>query len=343
MEEQMPFSGKTLLVTGGTGSFGEAVVDRFLGTDIGEIRVFSRDEKKQDDMRREYRSPKLTFRLGDVRDRASLDGAMRGIDFVFCAAALKQIPSCEFNPIEAVRTNVLGTENTIESAIANRASRLVVLSTDKAVYPINAMGMSKALMEKAMIARSRDMAKGETLLCGTRHGNVLGSRGSALPLFIKQIKEGKQITITDPNMTRFVMSAPQAVDLVILAMESAEAGDIFIPKAPTASIGEIAEVAIEIFGGTKGIQAIGSRHGEKPWETLISREEAARAIDLGGYYRIPADTRSLNYDLGSKEDGPAATADGAYESRSAPRLSRDELRRLILSLAVVQEELGEHA
>lgn len=334
------FSGKTLLITGGTGSFGNAVLERFLDTDIGEIRIFSRDEKKQDDMRHKYKNDKIKFYIGDVRDYDSICSAMHGVDFVFSAAALKQVPSCEFYPLEAVRTNVLGTGNTIEAAIANHVSRVVVLSTDKAVYPINAMGMSKALMEKVMIAKSRNVSKDETLLCGTRYGNVMGSRGSVIPLFIQQIKEGKPLTVTDPEMTRFMMSLNQAVELVLFAFKNAEPGDMFVQKAPAATIGDLAAVVSEIFGGKSEIRVIGTRHGEKLYETLLSREEAVKAVDLGGYYRVPADTRDLNYGLYFDEGNVHISRSEEYNSHNTHRLDRVALKQLILSLDFVQAELA---
>lgn len=336
------FKGKTLLITGGTGSFGNAVLKRFLMTDIGEIRIFSRDEKKQDDMRHLYKNDKVKFYIGDVRDYDSINAAMRGVDYAFSAAALKQVPSCEFYPLEAVRTNVLGTGNTLEAAIANKVKRIVVLSTDKAVYPINAMGMSKALMEKVMIAKSRNLKKDSTLLCGTRYGNVMGSRGSVIPLFIEQIKEGKPLTVTDPEMTRFMMSLSQAVELVLFAFEHAEQGDMFVQKAPAATIGDLATVINEIFNGHKEVRVIGTRHGEKLYETLLSREEATKAVDLGDYYRVPADTRNLNYDMYFEKGNVQITRADEYTSHNTTRLNREELKKLILSLDFVQEGVIKH-
>lgn len=335
------FRTKTLLITGGTGSFGNAVLDRFLDTDIGEIRIFSRDEKKQDDMRHLYKNDKIKFYIGDVRDYDSLHAAMRGVDYVFSAAALKQVPSCEFYPLEAVRTNVIGTGNTIEAAIANGVKRIVVLSTDKAVYPINAMGMSKALMEKVMIAKSRNVSPEMTRLCGTRYGNVMASRGSVIPLFIQQIKAGKPLTITDPNMTRFMMSLPDAVNLVLFAFEHAEQGDIFVQKAPAATIGDLAEVLREIFGADNEIRIIGTRHGEKLYETLLSKEEAVKAVDLGNYYRVPADTRDLNYGLYFTEGDTKIARTDEYNSHNTYRLSRAELKNMLLKLDYVRKELEE--
>jgi len=333
--------GKTLLITGGTGSFGNAVLNRFLATDIGEIRIFSRDEKKQDDMRHFYKNDKLKFYIGDVRDYDSISTAMRGVDYVFSAAALKQVPSCEFYPLEAVKTNVLGTGHTLDAAIANGVKRVVVLSTDKAVYPINAMGMSKALMEKVMIAKSRNIKKDSTLLCGTRYGNVMGSRGSVIPLFIAQIKEGKPLTVTDPGMTRFMMSLSEAVELVLFAFQHAEQGDMLVQKAPAATIGDLAAVVNEIFNGHEKVHVIGTRHGEKLCETLLSREEATRAIDLGDYYRVPADTRDLNYDMYYEKGNLQITMSDEYTSHNTTRLNRAELKKLLLSLDFIQEALND--
>lgn len=333
------FSNKTLLITGGTGSFGNAVLDRFLNTDIGEIRIFSRDEKKQDDMRHKYRNDKIKFYIGDVRDYDSIHAAMRGVDFVFSAAALKQVPSCEFYPLEAVKTNVEGTANTLEAAIACGVKKVIVLSTDKAVYPINAMGMSKALMEKVMIAKSRNLSKDQTLLAGTRYGNVMASRGSVIPLFIKQIKAGKPLTITNPNMTRFMMSLPQAVELVLFAFNNAEQGDIFVQKAPAATIGDLALVLNEIFNGKSEIQVIGTRHGEKLYETLLAKEEAVKAIDMGNYYRVPADTRDLNYHLYFDKGDKRTELVEEYNSHNTVRLSNDELKKMLLNLDYVKKAL----
>jgi UDP-N-acetylglucosamine 4,6-dehydratase len=333
------FKDSTLLITGGTGSFGHAVLDRFLKTEIGEIRIFSRDEKKQDDMRHHYKNEKVKFYIGDVRDYDSVNMAMRGVDFVFSAAALKQVPSCEFYPLEAVRTNVLGTGNTIEAAIAHGVKRVAILSTDKAVYPINAMGMSKALMEKVMIAKSRNLPDDSTCLFGTRYGNVMGSRGSVIPLFIQQIKHGLPITVTDPDMTRFMMSLEQAVELVLFAFSNAEQGDVFVQKAPAATIGDLAAVLGDIFGSREGIRIIGTRHGEKLYETLLSREEAVKAIDLGDYYRVPADTRNLNYGMYFEEGSEKITHAEEYNSHNTRRLNRDQLKVLLLTLDIVREEL----
>lgn len=334
------FKGKTLLITGGTGSFGNAVLKRFLETEIGEIRIFSRDEKKQDDMRHFYKNDKLKFYIGDVRDYESISTAMRGVDYAFSAAALKQVPSCEFYPLEAVNTNIIGTGHTIDAAIANGVKRVVVLSTDKAVYPINAMGMSKALMEKVMIAKSRNLKKGTTLLCGTRYGNVMGSRGSVIPLFIDQIKNRKPLTVTDPEMTRFMMSLSQAVDLVLFAFEHAEQGDMFVQKAPAATISDLAEVINEIFNAKEEVRIIGTRHGEKLYETLLSREEATKAVDLGEYYQIPQDTRDLNYDMYFEKGNIQISRADEYTSHNTKRLNRDELKKLLLSLDFIQKALN---
>jgi UDP-glucose 4-epimerase len=333
------FSNKTLLITGGTGSFGNAVLDRFLSTDIGEIRIFSRDEKKQDDMRHLYNNDKIKFYIGDVRDVDSLNSAMRGVDFVFSAAALKQVPSCEFYPIEAVKTNVYGTSNTIEAAFNNEVKKLVVLSTDKAVYPINAMGMSKALMEKVMIAKSRNLLPEKITLSGTRYGNVMASRGSVIPLFIEQIKENKNITITDPNMTRFMMSLDDAVELVLFAFNNSNQGDIFVQKSPAATIGVLAEALIEIFEGKSKLEIIGTRHGEKLYESLLSKEESAKAMDMGNYFKVPADTRDLNYAKFFEEGDRSIQLSEEYNSHNTHRLSKDELKDMLLKLPYVLNEL----
>jgi UDP-glucose 4-epimerase len=333
------FNGKVLLITGGTGSFGNAVVRRFLTTDIREIRIFSRDEKKQDDMRQELRSPKLKFHIGDVRNFNSINDAMRGVDYVFNAAALKQVPSCEFYPMEAVATNVQGTDNTLNAAIANRVKNVVVLSTDKAVHPINAMGMSKALMEKVAIAKSRGLNADETTICVTRYGNVMASRGSVIPLFINQIKTRKPITITDPNMTRFMMSLDDSVDLVLFAYEHGAAGDTFVQKAPAATIGQLAAVLKGIFNSDTEVRVIGTRHGEKEHESLLNREEMVRAQDLDRYYRISSDTRDLNYALFFEKGETKVAAYEDYTSANTHRLTDDELRDMLLSLDYVQQEL----
>jgi UDP-glucose 4-epimerase len=333
------FKGRTLLITGGTGSFGHAVLKRFLDTDVGEIRIFSRDEKKQDDMRHSINNGKLKFYIGDVRDYYSIHDALKGVDYVFHAAALKQVPSCEFYPIEAVKTNVLGAENVLNAAIANRVKRVIVLSTDKAVYPINAMGMSKALMEKVMVAKSRGQQKDETLICGTRYGNVMGSRGSVIPLFIGQIKEGSVLTITDPEMTRFMMSIEDAVKLVIYAFNTGEHGDIFVQKAPAATIGELAKALKQIFHADNEVKIIGTRHGEKKHETLLNREEMARSEDLGGYYRIRSDDRGLNYAKYFSNGETTISERNDYTSYNTKRLSMGELVELLMKQAFVSSEL----
>lgn len=334
------FKGKTLLITGGTGSFGNAVLTRFLDSDIGEIRIFSRDEKKQDDMRHRYKSEKLKFHIGDVRNYDSIHAAMRGADFVFSAAALKQVPSCEFYPIEAVRTNVLGTENTLRAAVAHGVKRVVVLSTDKAVYPINAMGMSKALMEKVTVAMGRNVDPAATCLCNTRYGNVMASRGSVIPLFARQIMAGQPITITDPDMTRFMMSLPEAVDLVLFAFEHANQGDTFIQKAPAATILTLAEAMKKIFNASNEIRILGTRHGEKKHECLVNREEMAHATDLGGYYRVPADGRDLNYNKFFVQGETSISAGSDYTSENTRRLDVDELAEVLLKLRYVQDLLA---
>jgi len=333
------FKDKTLLITGGTGSFGNAVLQRFLDTDIGEIRIFSRDEKKQEDMRIAFNNPKLKFYIGDVRYFDSVDSAMKGVDFVFHAAALKQVPSCEFYPMEAVRTNILGAENVLNAAIANKVRKLIVLSTDKAVYPINAMGLSKAMMEKLMVAKSRSTEYTGTVLCATRYGNVMASRGSVIPLFVKQIKEGKPLTITDPNMTRFLMSLEDSVDLVLYAYTHAVSGDIFIQKAPASTILDLAVALKEIFSAANEIRIIGTRHGEKLYESLVNREEMARAVDMGGFYRIPADSRDLNYNKYFVEGEVDISAEEDYTSHNTQRLNVAEVKELLLKLDYIQGEL----
>lgn len=337
------FKNKTLLITGGTGSFGNAVVRRFLHTDIGEIRIFSRDEKKQDDMRHELRSPKMKYYIGDVRNPNSINDAMRGVDYVFHAAALKQVPSCEFYPVEAVATNVLGAENTITAAINHHVKNVIVLSTDKAVHPINAMGMSKALMEKVAIAKSRALKAGETTICVTRYGNVMASRGSVIPLFVNQMKAGKPITITDPEMTRFMMSLDNAVDLVLFAFEHGVGGDTFVQKAQAATIGQLARVLKNLFASNVDIQVIGTRHGEKKHETLLNREEMVRAEDLGDYYRVGSDTRDLNYALFFEKGSTKLAASDDYTSGNTYRLSDGELETMLLELDYIQRELGNHS
>jgi UDP-N-acetylglucosamine 4,6-dehydratase len=334
------FNNKTLLITGGTGSFGNAVLDKFIDTDIREIRIFSRDEKKQDDMRHLYKNDKIKFYIGDVRDLDSLQSAMLGVDFVFSAAALKQVPSCEFYPLEAVKTNINGTANTIDVAIQSNVKKVVVLSTDKAVYPINAMGMSKAMMEKVMVAKSRNLSLENCTLSGTRYGNVMASRGSVIPLFIDQIKNNKPITVTDPNMTRFMMSLEDAVDLVMFAFTNSDQGDIFVQKSPAATIGDLAEVLMEIFNSKTSINVIGTRHGEKLYESLLSKEEAVKAIDMGNYFRVPADNRDLNYAKYVEEGNKSITLSDEYNSHNTNRLNKKELKSMLLELPYVKRELA---
>jgi UDP-N-acetylglucosamine 4,6-dehydratase len=333
------FKDKVLLITGGTGSFGNAVVRRFLATDVREIRIFSRDEKKQEEMRLALNDDKLQFYIGDVRDYASVAQAMKGVDFVFHAAALKQVPSCEFYPMEAVRTNVIGTENVMNAATANGVKRLVVLSTDKAVYPINAMGISKAMAEKLMVAKSRTQLPGETVLCATRYGNVMASRGSVIPLFVSQIKKGKALTVTDPNMTRFLMSLDDSVDLVLYAFGNAEQGDIFVQKAPASTVADLADAIGQLFNSPNDVKIIGTRHGEKLFESLISREEMAHADDMGDYYRIPADNRDLNYEKYFTEGEKVIAELDDYTSHNTQRLNVEQVKALLLKLDFIQEEL----
>ncbi|MGB9082224.1 MAG: polysaccharide biosynthesis protein [Desulfuromonadaceae bacterium] len=333
------FKNKTLLITGGTGSFGNAVLQRFLNTDIKEIRIFSRDEKKQEDMRIALNNPKLKFHIGDVRQLDSVDSAMKGVDFVFHAAALKQVPSCEFYPLEAVRTNILGAENVLNAALNNHVKKVIVLSTDKAVYPINAMGLSKAMMEKLMVAKSRSGTSDSTVFCATRYGNVMASRGSVIPLFVQQIKEGKPLTITDPKMTRFLMSLQDSVDLVLYAFSHAVTGDIFIQKAPASTIMDLAVALKEIFQADNEIRIIGTRHGEKLYESLVNREEMARSVDLKGFYRIPADNRDLNYNKYFSEGEQAISEIEDYTSHNTRRLSVAEVKELLLGLDFIKEQL----
>ena len=335
------FSGKTLTITGGTGSFGNAVLKRFLDTDVKEIRIFSRDEKKQEDMRIRLANQKVKFYLGNVRDYESLLPVMEGVDYVFQAAALKQVPSCEFYPLEAVKTNILGTENVLNAAIEKGVQNVITLSTDKAVYPINAMGMSKALMEKLVVAKSRFVDSKKTTLCCTRYGNVMASRGSVIPLFINQIKEGKPITVTDPNMTRFLMSLEDAVDLVLYAYENGTQGDIFVQKAPASTIGDLALALKEIFNADNEIKIIGTRHGEKLYEALLTREEMARAEDLGGYYRIPVDDRDLNYNKYFVEGKETVSQAEDYNSHNTNRLNVEQVKDKLIKLDYVQRELAE--
>lgn len=327
------FKNKTLIITGGTGSFGNAVLSRFLDTDIAEIRIFSRDEKKQDDMRKAYNHPKLKFYIGDVRDYQSVLNATRGVDFIYHAAALKQVPSCEFHPIEAVKTNVLGTENVLEAAIQNEVKRVVCLSTDKAVYPINAMGISKAMMEKVMVAKSRNVDENKTVICGTRYGNVMASRGSVIPLFIDQIRNGKPITITDPNMTRFMMTLDDAVDLVLYAFEHGTNGDIFVQKAPAATIETLAEAILSFVDNTEyPIETLGTRHGEKLFEALLSREEMVCAEDMGDYYRVPPDLRDLNYAKYVDQGDDRIEQVEDYNSHNTERLDVAGMKQLLNKL-----------
>ena len=333
------FESNIILITGGTGTFGNAALKRLLKTDVSQIRIFSRDEKKQDDMRNEYRDPRIKFYIGDVRSLESIVAAMERVDYVFHAAALKQVPSCEFYPLEAIKTNALGADNVLTAAIAAGIKKVVVLSTDKAVYPINAMGMSKALMEKIMIAKARLCNPDKTILCGTRYGNVMASRGSVIPLFISQIKEGKPITITDPNMTRFMMTIEDAIDLVLYAFENAQPGDIFVQKAPAATIGTLASALKKLFKADNPIKIIGTRHGEKLYETLLTREEMAKAEDLGKYYRIPMDDRDLNYGLYFTEGKAEVSLKEDYNSHNTYRLSEEELIELLLKVDYVRKEL----
>lgn len=339
------FNGKTLLITGGTGSFGNAVLKRFLDTDIAEIRIFSRDEKKQDDMRKSYASSKLKFYIGDVRDYQSVINATRGIDYIFHAAALKQVPSCEFHPMEAVKTNVIGTENVLEAAILNGVKRVVCLSTDKAVYPINAMGISKAMMEKVMVAKSRSADDNKTVICGTRYGNVMASRGSVIPLFIQQIRDGKPLTLTDPNMTRFMMTLADAVDLVLYAFEHGNNGDLFVQKAPAATVEVLARALTQLLDlPDHPIQVIGTRHGEKLYEALLSREEMACAEDRGDYFRVPPDLRDLNYSKFVEEGEEKISHAEDYNSHNTVRLDVEGMKQLLLKLDFMRAiQRGEHA
>ncbi len=331
---------KSLLITGGTGSFGNAVLHRFLKTDhFKEIRVFSRDEKKQFDMRVSLSNPKIKFYIGDVRDYKSIEGAMRGVDYVFHAAALKQVPSCEFFPIEATKTNVLGTQNTIDAAVANNVTKMICLSTDKAAYPINAMGISKALMEKVAIAASRNITLNKTVICLTRYGNVMGSRGSVIPLFLNQIKNGENITITDPNMTRFLMSLDEAVDLVLFAFEHGNQGDLFVNKASAGTIGDLAHALIELCNATNKIKIIGTRHGEKLYETLCTREEMLKAEDMNGFYRIPADNRDLNYNQYFSEGEKDISKVEDYHSHNTKQVDVNGMKRLLASLPLIRKEV----
>jgi len=339
----MSFKDKTLLITGGTGSFGNAVLSRFLQSDIREIRILSRDEKKQEDMRIALKSDKLKFHIGDVRDYDACFDALSGVDYVFHAAALKQVPSCEFYPMEAVKTNVVGAENVIRAAMAQQVSRVVVLSTDKAVYPINAMGLSKAMMEKVMVAKSRIADPRRTVMSATRYGNVMASRGSVIPLFLQQLQEGRPLTLTAPAMTRFLMSLEESVDLVLYAFEHARPGDIFVQKAPASTVGDLAEAMRQLFNPGAEIKVIGTRHGEKLYESLVSREEMARADDLGGYYRIPADSRDLNYDKYFVEGQREIAEIDDYTSHNTRRLSVEEVKQTLLTLPLIQQALKGNA
>ncbi len=338
------FQDKVLMLTGGTGSFGNAVLNRFLKTDISEIRIFSRDEKKQDDMRKKFNNEKLKFYIGDVRDLQSVTNAMRGVDYVFHAAALKQVPSCEFHPMEAVKTNVIGTDNVLEAAILNNITRVVCLSTDKAVYPINDMGISKAMMEKVMVAKARTVDKSKTVICGTRYGNVMASRGSVIPLFIDQVRAGKPLSITDPNMTRFMMTLADAVDLVLYAFEHGNNGDLFVQKAPAATVETLALALTDLLGvPDHPIQVIGTRHGEKLYEALLSREEMACAQDMGDYYRIPPDLRDLNYSKFVEEGEEKISHTEDYNSHNTMRLDVEGMKALLLKLSFMQAiQKGEH-
>lgn len=339
------FKNKTLLITGGTGSFGNAVLKRFLATDIGEIRIFSRDEKKQDDMRHEYQAQmpevaeKIKFYIGDVRDLASVKNAMYDVDYVFHAAALKQVPSCEFFPVEAVKTNILGTDNVLTAAIEDGVKKVICLSTDKAAYPVNAMGTSKAMMEKVAVAKSKTVSPDKTLICCTRYGNVMCSRGSVIPLFIDQIKAGQPLTVTEPKMTRFIMSLEEAVDLVLFAFQNAESGDIMVQKAPASTIEDLARAVKELFSANNPIKVIGIRHGEKMYETLLTNEECAGAIDMGNFYRVPADKRGLNYDKYLKEGDVDRIKLSAFNSNNTEILNVEQVKEKLLTLSYIQNEI----
>lgn len=334
------FAGKTLLITGGTGSFGNAVLKRFLDTDIKEIRIFSRDEKKQDDMRHLYHNDKIKYHIGDVRDLASIKNAMYGVDYVFQAAALKQVPSCEFFPMEAVKTNVFGTDNVLTACIEAGVKKVICLSTDKAAYPINAMGTSKAMMEKVFVAKSRTFAPDRTMICGTRYGNVMCSRGSVIPLFIEQIKAGKPLTVTEPKMTRFIMSLEEAVDLVLFAFENAQSGDILVQKAPACTIEVLAQAVKELFHADNPVKVIGIRHGEKMYETLLTKEECARATDLGNFYRVPCDKRDLNYDKYFVQGDTEQVKLTEFNSDNTTRLDVEQVKEKLLSLEYIRSEIA---
>ena len=333
------FKDKTLLITGGTGSFGGAVLDRFLNTNIGEIRIFSRDEKKQDDMRRLYQNDKIKYCIGDVRDIASVKNTMHGVDYLFHAAALKQVPSCEFFPMEAVKTNVLGTENVLTAAIEYGVKKCICLSTDKAAYPINAMGISKAMMEKIVIAKSRTIAPEKTTICVTRYGNVMASRGSVIPLFVQQIKSDQPMTVTDPDMTRYLMSIDEAVELVVFAFQHAQSGDIFVQKSPASTVGDLAEAMRQLFDPNNEIKIIGTRHGEKVYETLLTKEEFFKAEDMGQYFRVPADNRDLNYDQYFVDGNERLSTTEECNSHNAYRLSVEAIKDKLLSLDIIRQEL----
>ncbi|MBQ7563646.1 MAG: polysaccharide biosynthesis protein [Lachnospiraceae bacterium] len=336
------FEGKTLLITGGTGSFGNAVLRRFLDTEIAEIRIFSRDEKKQDDMRHLYNNPKIKYYIGNVRDIQSVKDAMHGVDYIFHAAALKQVPSCEFFPMEAVRTNVIGTDNVLTAAIEAGVKKVICLSTDKAAYPVNAMGTSKAMMEKVFVAKSRTVDPERTLICGTRYGNVMCSRGSVIPLFIEQIREGKPLTVTEPAMTRFIMSLEEAVELVLFAFENAEAGDIMVQKAPACTIEVLAQAVKELFHADNEVKIIGIRHGEKMYETLLTNEECARAIDMGSFFRVPADQRDLNYDKYFKTGNQERTKLTEFNSNNTTRLDLEQVKEKLLTLQYIRDEIAQY-
>lgn len=333
------FENKTLLITGGTGSFGNAVLERFMDTDICQIRIFSRDEKKQDDMRKKYKNDKIKFYIGDVRDIASVKNAMHDVDYVFHAAALKQVPSCEFFPLEAVKTNILGTENVLTAAIEYGVKKVICLSTDKAAYPINAMGISKAMMEKVFVAKARTVSPGKTVICGTRYGNVMASRGSVIPLFVEQIKKGQPLTVTNPDMTRFLMSLEEAVELVLFAFENAHAGDILVQKSPASTIGALAQAVREIFHADNEIQVIGTRHGEKLYETLLTREEYLHAEDMGGFFRVPADKRDLNYDKYFSDGDENLSIEKEYNSQNTEILDVEKIKEKLLCLDYIKNEL----
>lgn len=333
------FENSTLLITGGTGSFGNAVLKRFLNTDVKEIRIFSRDEKKQDDMRKLYKNDKIKFYIGDVRDLSSIKNAMHDVDYIFHAAALKQVPSCEFFPLEAVKTNILGTDNVLTAAIEYGVKKVICLSTDKAAYPINAMGISKAMMEKVFISKSRTVSPDKTIICGTRYGNVMASRGSVIPLFIEQIKSGQPLTVTDPNMTRFLMSLDEAVELVVFAFQNAESGDIMVQKSPASTIFDLANSIKEIFNADNEIKIIGTRHGEKLYETLLTKEEYIHAEDMGQFYKVPADKRDLNYDKYFIDGNEKLSTSEEYNSHNTERLNKEQVKEKLLNLAYVKKEL----